>query len=211
MSLPAYQAELPADPAAPAVPGELVIGSICTGTGALEAAVHRVAGGRLAWVADLDPAVSALLAHRFPGVPNLGDVSLADWRAVEPVDVLCGGTPCQDISAAGRRAGLYPGTRSGVWNHMAYAISVLRPSLVIWENVKGALSASAHSVVEPCPWCLGDNPGVTLRALGAVLGDLSALGYDAEWETVSAADAGACHLRERVVVLAWPAAPAAHA
>jgi hypothetical protein len=113
---------------------------------------------------------------------------------------------CQDVSSAGRRAGLQPGNRSGIWSHCAYAIGVLRPQLVIIENVKGLLSARAHSDVEPCPWCMGNTTDKCLRALGAVLGDLASLGYDAEWETLPASDAGCCHGRERVFIVAWPAA-----
>jgi DNA (cytosine-5)-methyltransferase 1 len=140
-----------------------------------------VLGGDVAWHVEFDKAPSAALAHRFPGVPNYGDVTAVDWAAVEPVDVLTGGFPCQDLSHAGKRAGLRPGTRSGLWEHMAYAISELRPRLVVIENVRGLLSAEAHSDVEPCPWCVGDGSGDVLRALGAVLGDLAGLGYDAVW------------------------------
>jgi hypothetical protein len=91
-----------------------------------------------------------------------------------------GGFPCQDVSHAGKRAGLRPDTRTGLWSQMAYAIDQLRPALVVAENVRGLLSAEAHSDLEPCPWCMGDGEGLSpLRALGAVLGDLADLGYDA--------------------------------
>lgn len=117
---------------------------------------------------------------------------------------------CQDVSGAGHRKGLRPGTRSGLWSHMAYAIEMLRPQRVVVENVRGLLSASAHSDVEPCEGCMdvatgkGKHP---LRALGAVLGDLADLGYDAKWGSVRASDAGACHRRERVFVVATPQDP----
>ena len=170
-------------------------------------AVQSVMGGELAWVADNDPGASAILAHRFPSLPNLGDISAADWSAVEPVDVLTAGFPCQDVSCAGGRAGLREGNRTGVWAYVARAIDELRPSLVVLENVRGLLSAGADSDVEPCPWCLGESGNEhALRALGAVLGDLADLGYDAGWAVVSAADAGAPHRRERVFIVAWPAA-----
>jgi DNA (cytosine-5)-methyltransferase 1 len=118
-------------------------------------AVQAVLGGDLAWVADNDRAASAILAHRFPSVPNLGDITAADWGDAEPVDVLAAGFPCQDVSCAGARAGLREGNRTGVWAHVARAIGVLRPSLVVLENVRGLLSAGADSRMEPCPWCLG--------------------------------------------------------
>lgn len=123
----------------------------------------------------------------------------------EPVHIVTGGSPCQDLSHAGKRAGMKAGTRSGLWASMCDAIDIIRPRLVIWENVRGALSAPADSAVEPCPLCVGDNPGVSLRALGRVLGDLAELGYDAAWYGLRAADVGAPHGRWRVFVLAWPA------
>jgi site-specific DNA-cytosine methylase len=116
---------------------------------------------------------------------------------------------CQDVSCAGARKGLRAGNRTGVWSYVARAIGELRPSLVVLENVRGLLSAGADSDMEPCPWCVGDSGDESaLRALGAVLGDLADLGFDAEWTLVSAADAGAPHRRERVFILAWPAADA---
>jgi DNA (cytosine-5)-methyltransferase 1 len=183
------------------------LGSACTGYAGLDGAVEAVFGAELAWVADNDPDVSLLLKQRYPDVPNLGDISTVEWDQVEPVDIFCGGFPCQDVSCAGQRAGLRPGTRSGVWTYMAYAIGILRPELVVIENVRGICSASAHSDVESCEICLGKRAGHALRALGAVLGDLSTLGYDAEWQNVRASDAGSCHRRERIFITAWPAAP----
>lgn len=181
------------------------IGSLFSGYGGLcELAAAPLLGGDVVWHSDIDSAASRILAHHWPETPNLGDITAVDWQAVEPVDVLTGGFPCQDLSHAGRRLGLRPGTRSGLWSHMAYAISQLRPSLVIVENVRGLLSAPAHSDLEPCPWCMGDDEGVALRALGAVLGDLAGLGYDARWHGLRAADAGAPHGRFRVFVVAYP-------
>jgi DNA (cytosine-5)-methyltransferase 1 len=182
------------------------IGSLCSGYEGLGLAVHEVLGGELAWVADNDPGAAAILAHHFPSVPNLGDIAATDWAAVEPVAILTAGFPCQDVSCAGGRAGLREGNRTGVWAHVARAIDALRPSLVVLENVRGLLSAGADSDLEWCPWCLGDtDPESALRALGAVLGDLADLGFDADWVLVSAADVGAPHRRERIFILAWPA------
>lgn len=185
------------------------IGSLFSGYGGLEEGVRAVLGGSVAWHAEIDPAPATVLAYHYPHTPNVGDVTAVDWSAVEPVDVLTGGFPCQDVSHAGKRAGLRPDTRSGLWTHMAYVIDQLRPRLVVVENVRGLLSATAHSDMEPCPWCLGDaGDESALRALGAVLGDLADLGFDAEWVGVRAADAGAPHGRFRVFVVAWPAADA---
>jgi len=117
------------------------IGSLCSGYEGIGLAVQEVLGGELAWVADNDEGAAAILAHRFPAVKNLGDITVADWSAVEPVDVLTAGFPCQDVSAAGKRAGLRKGTRSGVWTEVCQAIAALRPGLVVIENVRGLLTA----------------------------------------------------------------------
>ncbi len=182
------------------------IGSIATGYGGLDAAVAAAFGAEVAWVADNDPDVGNLLGHRFPGVPNLGDVLAVNWETVPRVGIVTAGFPCQDVSSAGLRVGMQPGNRSGLWFAIVQAISILRPSIVIVENVSGLLSACAHSPVESCPVCVGDSTVRRLRALGAVLGNLSELGFDAEWEVVSAADAGSCHQRKRVFIWAWQAA-----
>lgn len=84
----------------------LRLGSLCTGYGGLDMAVQRVMNARLAWVADNDRRVRQLLAERHPAVPNLGDISTIKWSEVEPVDVVTAGFPCQDISYAGRGAGI---------------------------------------------------------------------------------------------------------
>jgi len=99
------------------------------------------------------------------------------WRSV--VDVVSGGFPCQDISAAGTGEGL-DGARSGLWVEMARIISEIRPAFCFVEN----------------------SPMLTIRGLGRVLGDLAALGYDAEWGVLGASDVGAPHLRERIWILA---------
>lgn len=189
------------------------IGSLCSGYGGLEMAIQSVYGGETIWHADPDPGASKILAHHWPTVPNLGDITTVDWRQVladhGPVDIAGMGFPCTDLSLAGLQAGIAPGTRSGIWTHCAQAISVLNPKLVVIENVRGLLSAPAHSDLELCPGCVGDRPdGPVLRALGAVLGDLADLGFDAEWIGLPASDPRirSCHERWREFILAWPAA-----
>lgn len=182
----------------------LKIGSLCTGYGGLDLAALHTIGGRMRWHSEIDPAASTVLERRFPGVPNIGNMTAVDWRNVEPVDVITGGTPCQDLSHAGRRLGMVTGTRSNLWVAMREAIAVLRPSVVIWENVRGAYTANADSAVESEPGLLGIGRGrPALRALGRVLGDLSDLGFDAEWVGLRAADVGAPHGRFRVFVIAY--------
>ena len=179
------------------------IGSLFSGYGGLDSAVQEVFGGSLAWVADPAPGPSKVLAYRHPGVPNLGDITAVNWSAVEPVDIITGGSPCQDLSSAGRRAGMTDGTRSNLWVQMREAIHAIRPRYVVWENVRGALSASAASAVESEPRLLGDGPrGPALRAIGRVVGDLADLGYVGGWVGLRVADLGGCHGRFRVFLLA---------
>lgn len=75
----------------------------------------------------------------------MGDVTKIDWSKIEPVDIITGGSPCQDLSAAGARKGMTEGTRSNLWSAMREAINIIQPQYVIWENVRGALSAKATS------------------------------------------------------------------
>ena len=176
------------------------IGSLFSGVGGLDMAVEQSFDGRVIWHAETDPDAAKVLAHRFSDVPNLGDVSKIAWHDVPPVDVMCGGFPCQDLSEAGGRAGLRDGTRSGLWACFAAGIAALQPRYVVIENVKGIRSAKAHRNLESGDPDLG-TPSV-LRTLGAVLGDLCESGYDAKWSTVAAYDVGAPHRRERVFILA---------
>lgn len=163
-------------------------------------------------MADIDPFACTILEHRFPGVPNLGDITEICYNKPEPIDLLAAGFPCQDVSVAGGREGLLQGNRTGLWAEVARAIDELRPPLVFLENVHGLRSAKAYSPVESCPVCMG-NPDEKplLRALGAVQGDLAALGYASVWDSVRASDIGAPHKRERVFILAYPDRPAERA
>lgn len=159
---------------------DVVIGSLCSGYGGLDLAVERALGARTAWFVEYDKDPSRILAHHWPDVPNHGDVKLTDWSTVEPVDILTAGYPCQPFSHAGKRKGADDPRH--LWPDVARAISVLRPHLVVLENVRGHVS-------------LG---------LDAVLGDLAALGYDAAWGVVRASDAGAPHSRARIFIVATP-------
>ena len=186
------------------------LGELFAGYGGLGMGVELALGQlERVWVSEFDPAPSRVLSHHWPGVPNLGDITQVDWSQVESVDILTGGFPCQDVSLAGARKGMGEGTRSGLWSEMARAIEALRPRLVVIENVRGLLSATAGKAhdadLEYCPICMGDGSGDDLRAFGAVLGDLAELGFDAEWGMLKASDVGAPHGRARVFIVAWPA------
>ena len=115
-----------------------------------------------------------------PSFPIWDDVQTFDgkpWRGI--VDVVSGGFPCQDISAAGKGGGI-EAERSGMWKHMARIIGEVRPKYAFVEN----------------------SPMLTSRGLGTVLADLASLGFDAEWGVLSAADVGANHKRERIWICA---------
>ena len=183
------------------------IGSLFSGYGGLDCAVMQAfPGSTVAWHCEFDKAHSTILSHHYPDVPNLHDVTQVEWEKVEPVDIITGGSPCQDLSTAGKRAGMTEGTRSNLWVNMREAIAIIKPRLVVWENVQGALSAEAYSSsdMEPGKGFLGRGGG-HLRALGRVLGDLAEIGYDARWTTLRASDIGAPHRRARVFLIAYPA------
>ena len=131
------------------------LGEICAGYGGLGLGLGLLTDVDTRWVADVDAGPSRILARHWPEAPNLGDITRIDWTTVEPVDVIAGGTPCQDLSNAGHRAGMRPGTRSGIWEAMAHAIEEIKPRVVVWENVAGARSAAAYSRLESGSGCLG--------------------------------------------------------
>jgi DNA (cytosine-5)-methyltransferase 1 len=158
------------------------IGSLCTGYGGLDLAVELVLGGRLVWYAETDRHAQTVLAARWPDVPNLGDIRAVDWTGVEPVDVLTAGFPCQDISNAGKRAGI-TGEHSSLWNAVAAAVRALRPPVVFVENVAALLR----------------------RGFDVCQADLAQIGYDTRWLCLRASDIGAAHRRDRLFLLAAPA------
>jgi len=143
-------------------------------------------GWRTVCAVEIDPYCAGVLLARqndgiLPPFPIWDDVRTFDgtaWRGI--VDVVSGGFPCQDISCAGRGAGI-DGERSGLWSEMARIVGEVRPRYVLVENV----------------------PALTHRGLGRVLGDLAALGYDAQWGCVGAVHAGAPHRRLRLWIVAY--------
>ena len=156
------------------------IGSICTGYGGLDLAVEAMFDGELVWCADTAPGPSSVIAARWPNVPNLGDITRLDWSAVEPVDIITAGYPCQPFS----HASMYrKGTDDPrhLWPHVHRAIRQLRPRITILENVSGHRG-------------LG---------FGTVLGDLAEdRRYEVRWVSVCASDVGAPHERERLFIAA---------
>lgn len=157
----------------------LTIGSLFAGIGGFDLA-GEWCGHRTIWTSEIDPYCVTLLAERFPEAKQLGDITAIDWAHVERPDILTGGFPCQDISYAGKGAGL-AGKRSGLWYEYARAIREVGPRYVIVENVRALFT----------------------RGFDAVLGTLADLGYDAEWSMYGSADVGAPHRRHRVWILAY--------
>jgi len=163
------------------VTNALTVGSLFAGIGGFDLGMER-AGMRVRWQVEIDPYCQRVLAKHWPHVQRYGDIQSVDWGTVEPVDVLCGGFPCQDISFAGKGAGL-AGERSGLWFEYAKAIEALTPRYVVIENVAALRS----------------------RGLDQILGSLAALGYDAEWHCIPASAVGAPHRRDRVWIIAYNA------
>jgi len=157
----------------------LTVGSLFAGIGGFDKGLEETGGFITKWQVEIDPYCNRVLAKHWPAVPRYGDITAVDWATVEPVDVLCGGFPCQDLSFAGKRAGI-DGARSGLWGEYVRAIRALRPHYVIVENVPGLL---------------------TNEYMGRVLGDLAESGYDAEWDCIPASAVGAPHRRDRVWIV----------
>jgi DNA (cytosine-5)-methyltransferase 1 len=148
------------------------------GIGGFSLGLHRAGGFETVAVAELDPYASKVLALRFPDAPNVGDVTTAEYP---DADIICAGFPCQDISFAGAGAGL-AGSRSGLFWEVVRAVRVVRPKLVLLENVAALLS----------------------RGLDAVVSALAEVGYDAEWHCIPASAVGAPHRRDRIWIIAHP-------
>ena len=162
----------------------MFIGSLFSGVGGLELGLEWAGVGRTAWQVEADAFRRSVLARWWPGAVRFDDVRAVGAKNLTRVDVVCGGFPCQDLSWAGKGAGI-DGERSGLWSEFARVLGELRPRFAVVENVAAIRSRDRG------------------RALGRVLGDLAALGYDAEWHSVRASDVGAPHKRERVFVLAY--------
>jgi DNA (cytosine-5)-methyltransferase 1 len=157
----------------------MTFGSLFSGIGGIDLGLER-AGMVCKWQVEIDEYCRKVLTKHWPNVPKYGDITKLTRDELEPVDLIAGGFPCQDLSCAGKRTGI-DGERSGLWREYARLIRKLRPRYVLIENVPGVLSN------EP---------------MRRVLGDLSALGFDAEWQSLPASAFGAPHLRYRVFIFA---------
>jgi len=158
----------------------LTVGSLFTGIGGFDLGLER-AGMKIMWQSEIDKFACQVLKKHWVNVPNLGDITKIDWSKVEPVDVICGGYPCQPFSTAGKRKG--KDDPRHLWRWFRDAISGIRPRYALLENVAGHLSMGGLEVIA----------------------DLAEIGYDAQWRVVSAAGLGAPHRRNRLFIIAYPA------
>ena len=150
------------------------VGSLCTGYGGYELGLQSVIEDvEVSWYAENDKDCSKIMALHHPEVPNLGDLTEVDWEEVPQVDILTAGFPCQPVSLSGIRKG--EEDERWLWDDIENALCILRPPIVLLENVAGILTLGG----------------------AVILGSLTEIGYDARWSIVRASDAGACHQRAR--------------
>lgn len=171
---------------------KLKVLDLFSGIGGFSLGLERAGGFETSAFCEIEEFPRKVLAKNWPKVPCYNDVRDLTADALERdgvgVDVITGGFPCQDISVAGKRAGISEETRSGLWSEIVRLVSDLSPSVVIIENVANLLSGPSE---RPGGW------------FSRVLTDLAKLGYDAEWENIPASALGANHRRERVWIVAY--------
>ena len=164
---------------------QLRVLDLFSGIGGFSLGLERTGGFKTVAFCEIEAYPRRVLAKHWPGVPIYDDVRTLTAERLRAdgiaVDVICGGFPCQDISPAGKRAGI-DGERSGLWAEMARLVDEVRPQFVIIEN-SGSL---------------------VVRGLNRVLRDLAGIRYDAEWDRRGARDVGAPHRRDRTWIVAYP-------
>ena len=143
-------------------------------------AVEAYFGAETAWVSEIDKYACKVIDARI-NKPNIGNLKIVNWVQVEPVDIITAGYPCQPFSHAGLRKGVLD--ERHLWPYIKQAISTIRPSIVILENVRGHFKLGFREV----------------------LTELTSIGYDVRWSIVRASDVGAPHRRERLFIVAEPA------
>ncbi|MCP4165668.1 MAG: DNA cytosine methyltransferase [Chloroflexi bacterium] len=158
----------------------LSYGSLFSGIGGLDLGFEQ-AGLRCKYQVEIEPDYRKILAANFPSVTQHADIrNVAAWD-LPPVDILAGGFPCQDISVAGKRAGI-SGERSGLWSEYLRLIRNVRPKYVVIENVPNLLKDLEYAILRP----------------------LAEIGYISEWQSIRASDFGLPHRRERLFVVSYP-------
>jgi len=159
------------------------IGSLFSGIGGLELGLERaIPGAHTVWQVEQSAFCRSILARHWPDAERFDDVRTAGVGNLAPVDLICGGFPCQDVSSAGKGAGL-AGERSGLWFEFARIVGELRPEWVVIENVASGAN----------------------RWVDAIMAGMGQLDYQALPVPLSAHDVGAPHLRRRVFIVAHAA------
>jgi len=156
----------------------MTFGSLFSGIGGIDLGLER-AGMTCKWQVEMDDFCQEILTKHWPDVPKHKDIK--EVRNLPYVDLIAGGFPCQDVSVAGKQAGIQKETRSGLWFEFARIIRMVRPEYILVENVSGLLN----------------------NGMGVVLGELAQIGYDAEWQSIQACWFGAPHRRERIFIIAY--------
>jgi DNA (cytosine-5)-methyltransferase 1 len=157
----------------------MTFGSLFSGIGGMDLGLER-AGLTCRWQVEIDEYCSRVLAKHWPEVKRYRDVKTIQAAELEPVDLICGGFPCQPVSVAGKR--LAQSDERWLWPEFYRIVRLVRPRFILVENV----------------------PGLFTAGIGDILGDLAAGGYDAEWSVLSACAMGAPHTRERLFIVAYP-------
>jgi DNA (cytosine-5)-methyltransferase 1 len=153
-----------------------------SGIGGFSLGLERTGGFETVAFCEIEPFPRKVLAKHWPDVPCFEDVRKLTRDDIDgPVDLICGGFPCQDISTAGKKQGI-DGVRSSLWREIARLVGEIRPRWVFVENSAALVN----------------------RGLGTVLGDLAARGYDAEWQCIPASELGAPHRRDRIWIVGYP-------
>lgn len=163
----------------------ITIGSLFSGIGGFELGLERaIPNSKTTWQVEQNKYCHTILSKHWPDAKIYNDVRDITKDNVSPVDILCGGFPCQDISTAGKEGGIHA-EKSGLWWEMLRIISELRPRVAVLENVPNIIRLGGLDV----------------------LGSLASIGYNAEWTIISARMFGAPHLRKRWFCVCYPAYP----
>lgn len=162
---------------------KLKVLDLFSGIGGFSLGLERTNGFETVAFCEIDEKCNKVLKKNFPNIPQFNDIRTLNYDG--SIDVVTGGFPCQDLSTAGKKAGIEEGERSGLWSEMLRIISHTRPKYAIMENVTGLL------IGERGAW------------MGKLLSDLASIGYNAQWHCISVADCGGGHERKRIWVIAY--------
>ena len=165
---------------------DLKLLDLFSGIGGFSYAAEKIVGGyKTTQFVEIDPYCQSVLHKNFPNIPIHDDIKTFKAKKGQ-FDVLTAGFPCQDLSVAGRQKGIGEDRRSGLFYEIIRLLGEIQPKFVLFENVRNLLSHEKGSTFQE------------------ILFQIAKAGYDAEWSIISAKDMGACHLRERIWIIAYP-------